>query len=124
MAVAFKVGEREQGAVKKTDEALQAVPLPRQSAKKTPPLQIPQPVEPPTPDPVGADYKRDTLDTDPMSALPVNMQNALATAQMWYQVAAHPGATDFERQLAEIHIDELIAALPPEVAEQVKEIKE
>ena len=97
------VQEREYGAVKKSEDGLAKVPLPRRSTAKT--QAAPQSQA--QPEPVGTDYERDILATNPLATLPPDVQQKLHTAQLWTTIGLHPGATDFEVALANAHLDEL-----------------
>ena len=114
------VPERPFGAVKKTEEELQAVPIPRQQSAQPP--APPQAQEQPTnvTDEGGA-YATDILADSPMATLPPDIQNKLTAAQRWYEIAVHPAATQFERELAMAHLNDMDTPTPEEVEAEKKD---
>jgi len=117
--MAFDVAEREYGAVKKTEEELQAYPVPRNAPSTTPTPQI-SPVSQ-TISGAGDDYELDIKATSPLSTLPVDVQEKAVLAKAWFEIAAHPAATEFEQRLAAYHYDLLEGPKPkPEKSEKDK----
>jgi len=100
----FDVQEREHGAVKKTEGELARVPIPRRQSAQT---QIPTPQPRSQQEPVGGNYKRDMRADNGLGTLPVDIQEKVHGAQTWFEIAAHPGAGEFEMALANAHFDEL-----------------
>ena len=103
---AFEELERHpHGAVKETEEFTSRVPLPRRQRER--PLVVP-----PSPQSGGApepnlDYELDAKATNAFASMPPDVQEKAHRAQVWYEIAAHPGATDFEIALANAHMDEM-----------------
>lgn len=106
------VDERPIGAVKETEEDLQAVPIPDREPV-TP--RTGRPPIPPTPGADGAGL--DPRATNPYVSLHPDIQNKTFMAKLWFEIAAHPASTDFERALAHAHYDELE---PQEVKDERK----
>ena len=109
------VPERPFGAVKKTEEELSAVPLPRrQPSGVDTDLQVPQQQAPQQ----DTSYERDILANSPLASLPVDVQNNLTMAKTWYEIAMHPASTEFERSLAMAHLDDLGGPQPTDKTEE------
>lgn len=104
MVDTFATPERPFGAVKKTEEELQAVPIPRrQSSSAALPQQ--QQAQPNVTN--EGSYERDILADSPLATLPVDVQNNLTKAKLWYEIAMHPASGPFERTLAMAHLDDM-----------------
>jgi len=106
MADTLQTPERPFGAVKETEEQLQSVPIPRRQSTST---SAGQPPAAPQQSNVtnNGRYETDILADSPLATLPMDVQNNLTTAKNWYEIAMHPGATEFERALAMAHYEEL-----------------
>jgi hypothetical protein len=118
----FDVLPREHGKVQETEEDLRKVPIPRRKSSQAPVAAPSQaaPAQPGQP----TSYERDIRATNPLANVPVDVQEKLHRAKMWYEIAAHPGATPFEIALANAHYDELDDTPKEEDQDESKDKKE
>lgn len=105
MAEPFETPERPFGAVKKTEEELQAVPIPREQPDTSVNLAA---IQAQGQQAISENsYQRDILAESPLATLPMDVQNNLTMAKNWYEIAVHPASTEFERALAMAHLEDL-----------------
>lgn len=104
------IKKRPWGGVKEEGERLADVPLKKPSSLNE--LSISPDINfaggpPTTPSAPEASYPLDMKATNPLSVLPVDIQEKVYAAKTWYEIAAHPGATKFEKELAAIQLKAL-----------------
>jgi len=95
--------KREYGRRKKTEDALSTIPIPSTNEQELPP--IPQQPQQQALDDIG--YELSDFAQNPLATLPVDAQNGLIKAKAIYELGAHPGATIFETELANILFNDL-----------------
>lgn len=112
--------KRQYGEAIKTETNLSRVPLNPQT-KPVAPAQSGG--SPPPAGPLPDEYQRDVKATTPLAGLPRDVQEQVVRAKAIYELAAHPGATQFEIDLAHALMDDLAPKATPEAAQPKEEPK-